>query len=155
MISADASNDGKWIIALTVDGQAAYLKSQDLGPYQPPAAASELAEVASVAGAATVIDTATLRVDGQQISLAGIRGLGEPYAQQVQKLVDGLGGRVACVPKQAGYVCTLPNGADLARVALFNGIADASDDASTDYRNQAETARVAQKGHWAPGNAAP
>ncbi len=145
VMSTNVSKDGAWVIALTQDGQAAYLLSADLGPYVPPAA-MEAAD--RIEGPATLVDTGTLQVAGQQIALSGVHGLDGIYAERMQKLVDEQGGHLSCATRHHGYVCTLPNGADLARVALYNGAADPADDASPDYRQQADAAREAHRGRW-------
>jgi len=141
------SNDGQWIVALTADGQAAYLPSQDLGPYDPSRAPGpELP--ATVKGAPQVIDTATLMIDGQKIPLAGVQGESGDYAKQLQDLIDSQGRYVECALAGTGYVCKLSNGMDIARSALYNGAARVSADASEDYRAQADAARNAHRGIW-------
>jgi hypothetical protein len=141
------SSNGQWVVALTADGQAAYLPSHDLGPYDPAHAPTpELP--ATVKGSAQVVDTATLVIDGQHLTLAGVDGESGDYAKQLQGLIDSQGHIVECVLAGTGYVCKLPNGMDIARSALYNGAARASADASADYRDQADAARAAHRGIW-------
>ncbi len=148
LISAARSPDGAWTVAMTADGRAAFLPSADLGPYDPSrapnAAASDI-----VSGAARVIDTATLLVDGQTVPLDGLAGSGAPYAAQLQSVIDRRGSRLSCTVQKSGrYLCTLPDGQDIGRSALFNGVAGISEDASEDYRTQADSARTAHRGMW-------
>ncbi len=150
VISAARSADGAWIIVLTQDGQAAYVPTAALGPFEP--AANPLAAGAaatSVSGDAEVLDTATLSVAGQQLALAGIAGVAGELAGKLQQSIRSHGGAVQCVASPSGgYLCTLPDGVDVARLALFNGAARPGEDASADYRAQAEAARAARRGLW-------
>jgi hypothetical protein len=146
--ATEQSKDGKWVIALTEDGQAAFLPSATLGPYQPDAAASvpELPE--AISGPATVVDTATLTVNGQKVPLFGIEGETGVLADQLQDLITATGPNVTCQPHELTYVCTLPNGTDVARAALYNGAARPGQDASDDYRQVSDAAKSAHKGIW-------
>jgi endonuclease YncB( thermonuclease family) len=147
LISAERSKDGKWIVALTQDGQAAYLMTADLGPYDPSKQPEpELASTLS--GDARVVDTATLTVAGQTISLAGVSGKSGDYADQLQALVNAQGPAVTCQLLGQAYQCKLPTGMDIARAALFNGAAEPNSAASDDYRAQAEAAKAAHRGIW-------
>jgi hypothetical protein len=147
-ISAVArSTDDKWVIALTETGQAAFLPAADLGPYDPRLApAPDLP--ASVSGVTRVVDTANLVVNGQPVQLAGITGEGGVYAAQLQGLINSQGDEVSCTLQGTAYLCSLQNGLDIARTALYNGGADLANDASDDYRAQAAAARAAHKGIW-------
>jgi hypothetical protein len=147
VMSAARSTDGRWIIALTEDGRAAYLPADDLGPYDPNRAPGP-EQPPVVSGEAQVVDTATLIVNGQRLALAGVEGEGGEYARQLQSLIASQGGRVSCAPQGRGFVCQLANGMDIARAALYNGAARAADDASEDYRQQAESARSGRRGIW-------
>jgi hypothetical protein len=141
------STDDKWVIALTETGQAAFLPATDLGPYDPRLApAPELP--ASVSGITRVVDTANLVVNGQPVQLAGITGEGGIYAAQLQGLISSQGDEVSCTLQGTTYLCTLRNGLDIARTALYNGGADLANDATDDYRAQAAAARAAHKGIW-------
>lgn len=150
VVSASRSVDGAWIIVLTEDGQAAYVPMAALGPFDPaanPLAAG--AAAAPVLGDAEVLDTATLSVAGQQVALAGISGVAGELAGKLQQSIRSHGGAVQCVASSGGgYLCTLPDGVDVARLALFNGAARPGEDASADYRAQAEAARAARRGLW-------
>ena len=147
LMSTEKSKDGKWVVALTEDGQAAYLPTADLGPYNPAMTVqSELP--ASVTGPASVVDTGTLQVGDQKVALAGVKGVSGEYAYDLQKLINAQGPQVSCGLRGQAYLCTLPTGLDIARAALFNGAADVTDDASDDYRQQAAAARAGHRGIW-------
>ncbi len=103
-----------------------------------------------VAGRAQAIDTATLQVHGRTIPLAGVVGRPDAYAAQLQAMIDAQGATVRCLHAGAGYACTLPNGADVARAALSSGIASAAADAPEAYRAQEQAARAAHRGLWKP-----
>jgi hypothetical protein len=141
------SADDKWVIALTENGQAAYLPTADLGPYDPRLApAPDLPD--TVAGVTQVVDTATLTVNGQTVQLFGIKGESGIYAAQLQALINTQGGQVKCTLQGQAYTCMLANGVDVARAGLYNGGARLSDDASSDYQAQAAAAQAAHRGIW-------
>ncbi len=147
LMSTEKSKDGKWVVALTEDGQAAYLPVADLGPYNPAMTVqSELP--ASVSGTAMVLDTGTLQVGDQKLPLGGVKGVTGEYADVLQKFINANGGQVSCALHGQAYLCTLPTGLDIARATLYNGGADVTDDASEDYRQQAATAKAARRGIW-------
>jgi hypothetical protein len=147
LTSTEKSKDGKWVIALTEDGQAAYLPASDLGPYDPSKVpAPELP--ATVSGDANVLDTATLQVGDQKVTLTGVKGETGEYADNLQKLISAQGPHVDCTLQGQTYQCILPTRMDVARFALFNGAADVTDDASDDYKQQAEAAKAGHRGIW-------
>jgi hypothetical protein len=147
--ATEQSKDGKWLIAPTEDGQAAFLPAADLGPYTADATAQVPALPDTVTGTATVIDTATLSVDGKQVPLFGVLGETGDLADRLQDLVSANGSQVSCQLQMQTYKCLLtPKNIDIARVALFNGAAKPSDDATDDYRNVSAAAQAAGKGVW-------
>jgi endonuclease YncB( thermonuclease family) len=146
--ATEKSKDGKWVIALTEDGQAAFLPAASLGPYQPSAEDSVPALPEAISGPATVVDTATLTVNGQKVPLFGIEGETGVLADQLQDLITASGPSVTCKPHDQTYVCTLPNGTDVARAALYNGAARPGQDATDDYRQVSDAAKSAHKGIW-------
>jgi endonuclease YncB( thermonuclease family) len=141
------SADNLWVIALTETGQAAFLPTADLGPYDPRLAPGQDLQQ-TISGVAQVVDTGNLVVNGQPVQLAGVKGEGGVYAAQLQSMINSQGAQVQCSLQGAGYVCMLGNGLDIARTALWNGGADVASDASDDYRAQAAAARAARKGIW-------
>lgn len=146
--ATEQSKDGKWVIAVTEDGQAAFLPAASLGPYQPSAENSVPALPEAITGPATVVDTATLTVNGQKVQLFGIEGETGVLADGLQDLITAAGPNVTCQPHDQTYVCTLPNGTDVARAALYNGAARPGQDASDDYRQVSDAAKTAHKGIW-------
>jgi hypothetical protein len=145
--SIEKSTDAAWVVALTTDGKAAYLPVADLGPFDSSRPAPAIL-LPSVTGTARVVDTATLVVGGQTLTLSGVIGEGGISAQNLQKLINLRGGIVTCALQGQAYRCKLPDGLDVARSALFNGAAKPADDASDDYRAQADAAQAARRGIW-------
>jgi endonuclease YncB( thermonuclease family) len=100
-------------------------------------------------GPASVVDTATLDIDGQPVRLFGVEGTSSARAlRDFDRLLRR--GEVECVPaaEQAGtYRCSL-QGHDLSQVVLFNGGGRASADASPDLLAAEEQARSARAGLW-------
>jgi endonuclease YncB( thermonuclease family) len=147
LISTARSPDGTWTVAMTADGRAAFLPTADLGPYDP----SRIPQPPlpqTIAGRPQVIDTATLTIDGQDLVLDGLAGLKDPWAARMQDYLDHAGD-LSCALQQSGhYICTLPDGQDVGRSAVYNGIANVSADASADYREQAANARFGHRGMW-------
>jgi endonuclease YncB( thermonuclease family) len=84
-----------------------------------------------------VIDTGTLKIQGETIALAGIKGLGSPYRDQLAKFIEEQGSQIRCEPIGDRYICFVSN-VDLALAALTNGAARLAADATPQYR-QAET----------------
>jgi hypothetical protein len=147
--ATEQSKDGKWLIAPTEDGQAAFLPAADLGPFTADATAQVPALPDTVTGTASVIDTATLSVDGKQVPLFGVLGETGDLADRLQDVVSQQGAQVTCQLQVQTYKCLLtPKNIDIARVALFNGAAKPSDDATDDYRNVSAAAQAAGKGVW-------
>lgn len=103
-----------------------------------------------LAGHPTVLDTATLTIGDRTILLAGIEGTPGPAAQEMQKYIAANGDNVSCDP--AGlvrYVCFLPDGTDVARVALVNGAARIGPNAPAEYSQQVDIAQREKRGIWA------
>jgi endonuclease YncB( thermonuclease family) len=146
--ATEQSKDGKWLIAPTADGQAAFLPTAAMGPFQAQAVNAVASLPDTISGPATVIDTATLSINGQQVTLFGVTGETGTYADQLQDMVNENGSNVSCQLQEQTYRCVLANGLDIARVALFNGAARPGADASDDYRNQAASAQAGHKGVW-------
>jgi endonuclease YncB( thermonuclease family) len=147
LTSASRSPDGAWVVALTADGQAAFLPAADLGPYNPHTE-PQLNLAAKIGGTATVVDTATLQVNGTTIALGGVVGETGEYADKMQELINAHGGTVNCTLQRDAYQCALSDGEDLARTALFNGGADVAADASADYHTQTQAAQAGHRGRW-------
>jgi endonuclease YncB( thermonuclease family) len=98
----------------------------------------------------TVVTTARLQADGTIVNLSGIEGEGGDAAQSLQDFLAGAGDRVDCRPQgDAGSVCVMPDGTDIAEVALANGAARVRPDAPDAYREQEIAAQDARRGLWA------
>jgi endonuclease YncB( thermonuclease family) len=92
-----------------------------------------------------VIDTATLQIRGETIELAGIKGLGSPYRDQLAKFIEEQGSQIRCEPLDERYVCFVKN-VDLGLAALTNGAARPAADATPQYRQAADEARRNRRG---------
>ena len=92
-----------------------------------------------------VIDTGTLKIQGETIELAGIKGLGSPYRDQLAKFIQEQGSQIRCEPISERYVCFVSN-VDLGLAALINGAARPAADATPQYRQAADEARRNRRG---------
>jgi endonuclease YncB( thermonuclease family) len=92
-----------------------------------------------------VIDTATLQIQGETIELAGIKGLGSPYRDQLAKFIEEQGSQIRCEPIDERYICFVKN-VDLGLAALTNGAARPAADATPQYRQAADEARRNRRG---------
>ena len=92
-----------------------------------------------------VIDTATLLVQGETVELAGIKGLGSPYSDQLAKFIEEQGSQIRCEPIDGRYVCFVKN-VDLGLAVLTNGAARPDTDATPQYRQAADEARRNRRG---------
>ncbi|HEY3849214.1 MAG TPA: hypothetical protein VGL95_19100, partial [Acetobacteraceae bacterium] len=98
----------------------------------------------------TVVDTADLKAGDTIVSLYGIDGVQGEAAQGLQGFLGSADSHLTCQAQPgAGYVCLLPDGTDVAEVALVNGAARAKDDAPDAYRDQEAAAQAARRGIWA------
>ena len=132
--------DGKWGWMQTPGGEPAFVQMSMLG------AAPALPE--AVNGHATVVNTGSLIVNGQKIQLYGVRGEGGPYADLMRAQLASQGDLVACHRVDIQYICTLPGGVDIGRMALYNGVARPAPNAPVDYQQQTAAARAAGRGVW-------
>jgi endonuclease YncB( thermonuclease family) len=92
-----------------------------------------------------VIDTGTLKIQGETIALAGIKGLGSPYRDQLAKFIEEQGSQIRCEPIGDRYTCFVSN-VDLALAALTNGAARLAADATPQYRQAENEARRNRRG---------
>jgi hypothetical protein len=169
------SKDGKWAWVRTADDSPAYMQLASLTPVeveeaapsavpsqsasaplppqtasvQPPPPPSPPPLPDEVSGQAQAITTSLLVVDGQKISLAGLRGQGGEYRDQFQSLIEAKGGTLSC-RRQHGrqYTCQFPSGDDVGRAVLYNGGARVGPGASEDYPEQAKAAQDGHRGIW-------
>jgi endonuclease YncB( thermonuclease family) len=98
----------------------------------------------------TVQDTATLVADNQSYALDGIEGIGGDYARSFQGYIAANGDSLLCQPQGGpdNFVCLLPDGTDVAKVALVNGAARVTADAPDAYRAQQADAFAHHRGIW-------
>jgi endonuclease YncB( thermonuclease family) len=98
----------------------------------------------------TVVDTADLKAGDRIVALYGIDGLQGEAAQGLQGFLGSSESHLTCQAQTgSGFVCLLPDGTDVAEVALVNGAARAKDDAPDAYRDQEAAAQAARRGVWA------
>jgi endonuclease YncB( thermonuclease family) len=97
-----------------------------------------------------VRDTATLASATGTYPLFGVIGLDAAYAGELQGYIEAHGDSVTCSPQNeaANYVCVLPDGIDVATVALVNGAARVAPDAPDAYRAQQLDALNNRRGLW-------
>ena len=98
-----------------------------------------------------VQDTSTLFAGGKTYLLDGVVGFQAPYSGQLQSYIAANGDSATCSPQNdAGrYVCLMPDGTDVAKVALVNGAARVAPDAPDAYRVQQLDALNNRRGYWA------
>jgi membrane peptidoglycan carboxypeptidase len=114
----------------------------DAGAASRPALTAEV-----VSGIPTVIDTATLRIAGGIVPLAGVSGAGGSHARD---LADYIGGREVLCRRAADqrYSCEL-DGWDLAEIVLLNGGGRVAPQAAADLQEAQRKARDEGRGVWA------
>jgi endonuclease YncB( thermonuclease family) len=92
-----------------------------------------------------VIDTGTLEIDGETVALAGIKGLGSPYRDQLAKFIQEQGSQIRCTPSGERHICFVKN-VDLALAALTNGAARLAAGATAQYQKAEDDARRNRRG---------
>lgn len=92
-----------------------------------------------------VIDTGALKIEGETIVLAGVKGLGSPYRDQLAKFIEEQGSQIRCTPSGARHICFVKN-VDLGLAALTNGAARLATDATPQYRQADDEARRNHRG---------
>ncbi len=98
----------------------------------------------------TAVDTATLAGSGQTFRLFGLVGTGGDAVAGLQGYITANGDKVTCQAEAGGgFVCLLPDGTDIAQVALVNGAARTQPDAPEAYRAQEAQAQAERRGVWA------
>ncbi len=99
----------------------------------------------------TVQTTAEIAANGRVYTLDGLIGFEALfYTLQLQTVIDAHGAELSCQPKGSTgrFVCLLPDGTDIATVALLQGLARATGDAPPEYHaDQAQAAR-SKRGFW-------
>ena len=92
-----------------------------------------------------VIDTATLRIEGNTVPLVGITGFKSPYSDQLAKFIEEQGGKLSCSPDGKRYRCFVKN-IDIGLAALTNGAARLGTGATPQYRRAEAEARRNRRG---------
>lgn len=92
-----------------------------------------------------VIDTGTLKIEGETVVLAGIKGLGSPYRDQLAKFIEEQGSQIRCMATGERHTCFVGS-VDLALAALTNGAARLATDATPQYREAADEAQRNRRG---------
>jgi hypothetical protein len=143
------SKDGKWAWVATADGLPAYIALANLGEIEQEASHDPPSPTDVVSGRAAVIDTGRMKIDGQEIALSGIAGLGGSYAKKLQSLIETNGQALECRRDGGQYRCFLPGGIDIGEAALLNCVARPGSGATENYLRQADAAKKARRGVWA------
>ena len=127
--------------------------------YQQQQAAAQAAQTGLWAGTPpvpvsvqhpVVQTTSTLAAGGQTFVLDGVSGFSAQfYTLQLQDYIATHGDRLSCQLRPDGhYVCLLPDGSDLAAVALAGGLAKVGADANAQYRADQAQAVASRSGIW-------
>ena len=128
--------------------------------YREQEAAAQAAHVGIWAGlppasvivqAPTVRTTAELLGDGRVFLLSGLIGFdAQYYTLRLQNEIVSHGNRLSCQQQDGAghYVCVLPDGTDIATVALLEGLARVGPDATAEYRGDQAQAMAARSGYW-------
>ncbi|MFZ0396620.1 MAG: hypothetical protein WAM06_01070 [Methyloceanibacter sp.] len=152
--SIPAPANEKQVTMAAVEPEPAPMPPIDIPPEQAPETATapepmplppEPQPVALTGTVDQVIDTGTLKIQGETIELAGIKGLGSPYRDQLAKFIQEQGSQIRCEPISERYVCFVSN-VDLGLAALTNGAARPAADATPQYRQAADEARRNRRG---------
>ena len=153
-IPAPANETQVTMAAVAPKPEPAPMPPIDIPPEQPPEAATapepmplppEPQQAVLTGTVDQVIDTGTLKIQGETIELAGIKGLGSPYRDQLAKFIQEQGSQIRCEPISERYVCFVSN-VDLGLAALTNGAARPAADATPQYRQAADEARRNRRG---------
>jgi penicillin-binding protein 1A len=105
------------------------------------------AEPAALRGAASVVDTGVLEIEGQPIRLLGVEGTAGRPAREFARYLRRRDVECERAADSAAYRCRA-DGQDLSEVVLFNGGGRASSDATPDLLAAEEKARSARIGVW-------
>jgi endonuclease YncB( thermonuclease family) len=133
------------------DAPASYLEQEEAAQAARRGLWSSLPPPPVVVNHPQVKDTATLTDGTQTYVLDGVEGFGAPYAGQLQGYIAANGDQVTCQLQEGpgDYICLLPDGTDVAKVALVNGAAQVAADAPDSYRVQQRDALNHRRGYWA------
>jgi endonuclease YncB( thermonuclease family) len=118
-----------------------------------PAAAAETPPAPDAApplqGVPTVVDTATLLVQGQTVHLSGVAGEAGEYGEALNRFIGGRS--VTCLPTPGGaageYHCFIGRN-DLARAIIGGGVGRTTEAADPALRAAEQWARARRLGIW-------
>ncbi|HEV2303864.1 MAG TPA: PBP1A family penicillin-binding protein [Stellaceae bacterium] len=102
----------------------------------------------TIRGVPIVVDTGTLRFNGQAVRLQGVEGEGGRAARDMAAYIGGR--EVTCEPAEAAaaeYRCRV-GGYDLGEAVIYNGGGRAAADAPPALRSAEEQARLYRRGLW-------
>ncbi len=101
--------------------------------------------------------TGMIMADGKAYPLDGMEGIAGKAVQDLQGYIASHGDTLLCQPQgdSGRFLCTLPDGTDIGKVALVNGAARVASDAPDSYRLQQAEALENQRGLWASAPRAP
>lgn len=96
-----------------------------------------------------LLDTGTIMIGGKIIELFGVVPVADPHhVALLTNFIAAHGRTLDCEPRDIHYICRTGTQYDVAAVALSNGGARASADATTEYRHYEEQARQKRLGIW-------
>lgn len=96
-----------------------------------------------------LLDTGTILMNGQTISLFGIVPITDPHhVALLTNFIAAHGRKLECDPQGVHYICKTASHYDVATVALSNGGARVAADATSEYRHFEEEARQKRLGIW-------
>jgi hypothetical protein len=107
----------------------------------------------TLTGKVQMRDTQTIEIDGKPLRLAYIQGASGPLAAEMQAAIEQHGDIATCYPLNDGtYVCSLPDGEDVATLAVMDGFARAAADAPQVLRDAQNEASAEGYGMFAHGS---
>ncbi len=129
-------------------------------PKQAPAVAeaplpAPVKTAAEITGRASAVDSATVRIAGKDLPIAGLKPVVHAQAQAAFNDFLASAGDIACNRKKSsgkgsdGWSCvTVSDGTDVGEVAIFSGLAFAGGDASQRYLDAEKDAQTRKAGIW-------
>jgi hypothetical protein len=106
-----------------------------------------------LSGNVQVLDTQTLDIAGTKVRLAYVDGGPGPLAARMQAAIVARGGVATCYPFDDGrYACALPDGEDVATLAVMYGFARSAADAPQTMKDAQREAATEGFGGWRSGS---
>lgn len=113
-----------------------------------PGPVSSTARPAVLSGSATLIDTATVQIEGIRVPLSGLDAVLHPVTEAGLRQYLSVVGPLRCTPAGAGYTCQTETGADFAEVIVMAGYAKVQKGARRNLSAAEAEARKARAGVW-------